>query len=448
MEYAQEQALKILEASYDMYEKTKYETERKMRDDLNEDGSKRYSEAAIQDKLRQIQEAQDDIIQQYEQTGGNVEELKNRKPKKKSATKVLKSMTANTKKNTTANTKKNTENFIKKDSTEKKKDIKKSTESFMKNENIEKKNESKQTVYIPKKREFGTNVSYDVIPLPSKGQAYKHKTDRVQVAYLTANDENMFVSPNLYRDGLLIDFLLNEKILEAGIDPSELLDGDRDAIVLWLRATGYGNEFPITATDNETGTEFEAIIDLSEIEFKEFKLESDENGWFDFELPMTKDVVKFKFLNHRETEELKMLDASENPIAIKKRLTTMANDLRSFLDADTELLKAQKSKLYEACRNIEDWYEDIEDEGDFISRTLTNRLYAQVMSINGNTKRDYIEDYIDNMNVRDSLALRKYISNNEPGLNFELNIEKPESLGGGSQKVFLPFDQFIFLNLT
>lgn len=212
MDYAQEQALKILEASYDMYERTKKEVERKMRDDLNDDGSKKYSENAIKAKLEEIQNAQDDIIQQYEQTGGNVEDLKNRKPKKKSTLKALKEVT-NTKKTTAVNTK----------NTTKEKTVKEiKNKSFMN----EKKKETKiSNVYIPKKRDYSANVSYDVIPLPSKGQAYRHKNDRLQVAYLTANDENMFVSPNLYRDGLLIDFLLNEKILEAGIDP------DRKSVV-------------------------------------------------------------------------------------------------------------------------------------------------------------------------------------------------------------------------
>ena len=425
-DYAQEQALKILEASYEMYEKTKVETERRMKDELNDDGSKRFSEGAINDKLRQIQDAQNDIIEQYIQTGGNPEDLKKKKPKKRGVTALKEfTKTANTKKDTTVKTNKSTK-------TEKMSENKKET----------------KTTYIPKKRDYNANVSYDVIPLPSKGKVYKHKMDRLQVSYLTANDENMFVSPNLYRDGLLIDFLLNEKIMEAGIDPMELLDGDRDAIILWLRATGYGNEFPITATDNETGTEFETVVDLSKINFKEFTLDSDENGWFDFQLPATKDDVKFKFLNHRETEELKKEDIVENVSAVKERLTVITNELRSYLDNDETLLKPQKSKLYDACRNIEDWYENLEDDDLYFNKTLTNRLTAQVMSINGNTNRGFIAEYIENMNVRDSLALRKYIAEHEPGLDFELEITKPESLGGGSQKVFLPFDQFIFLNIA
>ena len=437
MDYAQEQALKILEASYEMYEKTKKETERRMEDDLNPDGSKKFTRAAIDDKLRQIQDAQNDVITQYIQTGGNLDDLKKKKPKKRGVTALKEftktSKTTNTKKNTTINTKKTTMATTKK--------------TFEK-ETVEEINKMDKITYIPKKREYNANTQFDIIPLPSKGQTYKHKTDRLQVAYLTANDENMFVSPNLYRDGLLIDFLLNEKIMEAGIDANELLDGDRDAIILWLRATGYGNEFPITAKDNETGEEFDAVVDLSKIEFKDFNLKSDENGWFDFELPMSKDEVKFKFLNHRETKELKELDEVESVSATKEQLIKISNDLRRHLDNDTTLVKAQKSKLYEACRNIDDWCENLEDDGMFYSQTLTNRLTAQVMSINGNTSRAFIEDYIENMNVRDSLALRKYINANEPGLNFELEIEKPQSLGGGSQKVFLPFNDFIFLNIA
>lgn len=421
MDIRQKKALQIIENTYDMYERTKKDVERRMKDDLNEDGSKKYSDEEITEKLNEIQAAQDDVIQQYVETGGDVNDLYNRQTKKKtSAVKKLKNMGVDTKKDTTTNTKKTTTKVV----------------------------EEPKQVYIPKKRDYKSNVAYDVIPLPSKGQVYRHKTDRLQVAYLTAHDENMFVSPNLYRDGLLIDFLLNDKILEAGIDPSELLDGDRDAIILWLRATGYGNEFPITATDNETKTEFEAIIDLSKIKFKEFNLEGDENGFFSFTLPMSKDEVKFKFLNHRETEELKRMEVSDDRVATKRRLTAISEDLRRFLDVDDSLVKAQKSKLYEACRSIEDWYESMDEDEYYYTNTITNRLTAQVVSINGNTNRGFIEEYVYNMNVKDSLELRKYITENEPGLDFKVEINKPESLGGGSQTVFLPLDQFIFLNLA
>lgn len=402
-------ALDTLKAQYEMNEASLKNTEKMLKDRLKNDGSKLYTPEQLEARLIPLRDMLNDTLQQYINEGGNPDDL----TKKKKTTKK------NTKVKTTTTMEKTT--TVKKEVT---------------------------STYIPKKRDFNTTTAFDIIPLPSKGRPYRHKMEKLQVAYLTANDENMFVSPNLYRDNLLIDCLLNEKILDAGIDPAELLEGDRDAIILWLRATGYGNEFPISATDKGTGTEFSAIIDLSKIEFRDFNLEADENGWFTFVLPMSKDEVKFKFLNHRETEELKNLDASETPASVKKRLGVITQELRGFIDKDEELTKVQKTKLLEACRNIEDWEEGIDEDGLLYTNTLTNRLEMQVMAINGNTNRSYISEYIHGMMVRDSLALRKFINENEPGLDFNVEIEKPESLGGGSQTVFLPIDQFIFLNIA
>lgn len=405
-------ALDTLKAQYEMNEASLKNTEKTLRDKLKNDGSKLYTPEQLEARLAPLRDMLNDTLQQYINEGGNPDDLTKKKKTTKKNTKA-KSATTTTMEKTVTNIKKET-----------------------------------TSTYIPKKRDFNTTTAFDIIPLPSKGRPYRHKMEKLQVAYLTANDENMFVSPNLYRDNLLIDCLLNEKILDAGIDPAELLDGDRDAIILWLRATGYGNEFPISATDRETGTEFSAVVDLSKIEFRDFNLESDENGWFTFVLPMTKDEVKFKFLNHREVEELKNLDASETPASVKNKLGIISKELRAFIDKDEDLTKVQKTKLLEACRNIEDWEEGIDEEGVLYTNTLTNRLEMQVMAINGNTNRSYITEYIRGMAVRDSLALRKYINENEPGLDFNVEIEKPESLGGGSQTVFLPIDQFVFLNIA
>ena len=428
MDFRQQQGLDILKAQYEMNERTLMETERRLQDQLNEDGSKMYTDYQIESRLSTIREGLNDTVQQYVQAGGNPEDLTAPKKGKK---RTVRNYGAEENRTTKAT------------KTVKKEENKK----IEKPKKVEKNNVNKSN-YIPKKREFNNSIAFDVIPLPSKGEVYEGKYDKLQVAYLTANDENMFVSPNLYRDGLLLDYLLDEKILDRDVDCRELLDGDRDAIILWLRATGYGNEFPISARDEKTGEEFEAVVDLADIKFKEFNLVGDENGWFEFELPMSKDVVKFKFLNHRENEELKKLEIVESPSSVKRKLNTIADDLRSFLDADETMSKNEKSRLYESCRDIEDWSENIDEDEVYFANTITNRLEKQIMSVNGNVKRGFVSEYVRNMNTRDSLALRKYILDNEPGLDFNVEIEKPKSLGGGSQTVFLSVDQFVFLNLT
>ena len=82
------------------------------------------------------------------------------------------------------------------------------------------------------------------------------------------------------------------------------------------------------------------------------------------------------------------------------------------------------------------------------NRMITNRLELSIVSVNGETDRKYISKYVKNMNAKDSLMLRRYILENEPGVNFEIEIERPVSLGGGSFKTFLEWDDSVFLNIA
>ena len=156
------------------------------------------------------------------------------------------------------------------------------------------------------------DVQYDVISLPSNGQCYKNKTERVPVAYLTAYDENFITSPNLYKDGLVIDFLLKHKIMNKDINIDELVSGDVDAIVLFLRATSYGPDFPIYVRDPQSGEQIETVVDLTTLKSKEFNLIGDKDGYFDFELPISKDIVKFKFLTRKDEKNLRILSNLES----------------------------------------------------------------------------------------------------------------------------------------
>ena len=58
-----EKNLKQLKVSYDMYEKTKKETERRMKEKLNSDGTKKYTQADIDKEIKTIEVAQNDIVE-------------------------------------------------------------------------------------------------------------------------------------------------------------------------------------------------------------------------------------------------------------------------------------------------------------------------------------------------------------------------------------------------
>lgn len=438
--------IKLHKESYFMYEKTKKECYERMSEAMNEDGSKRFSNDEIQEKIKQIQIMQDDVKEKFLIAGGNLSELEIDIKEKIVDKKVI------TKKNNKSSS------DIK---------IKKRTpivKNNKKDENDEDTNivsEQNKTPFINKSEYNEISVvpqnwnsadfseSFDVIPLPSKGECYENNMSTIAVSYLTANDENMIVSPNLYRDGLILDYLLKAKIKNKNINPDDLLEGDREAIILWLRATGYGTQYPITVTDKKTGVNFDTTVDLTQIKHKPFVLNGDENGHFDFTMPVTKDEIKFRFLTHGDIKQIEEIESEEQNNIKKERLNRIVEELSNFIENDEILTKDEKTKLYEAKRNITKWSEKIDVDNDMgYTHTLTNRLELSIVSINGNEDREYISNYVNNMNVRDALAIRRYISENEPGLDYSVIVERPESLGGGSMPVFLSLDEYIFLNLA
>ena len=103
----------------------------------------------------------------------------------------------------------------------------------------------------------------------------------MKVSYLTAMDENIINNPQMYRDGKLLDTILERKIVDKNIDIHSLCRGDRDAIVLWLRRIEYSNDSPVTVRNlNEENTQFSTTVDLSLIKYHDFDLTGDENGCF------------------------------------------------------------------------------------------------------------------------------------------------------------------------
>lgn len=293
-----------------------------------------------------------------------------------------------------------------------------------------------------------TDKLFDTIPLPSKGECYKNKSPKIPVSYLTAYDENLIVSPNLYDDGTFIDVLLKNKIMYKDFDTESLLPGDRDAIILWLRASGYGNEFPVTATDNETGKQFDTVVDLSKINYKPFNLKGDENGYFDFTLPVSKDKIKFRFLTFALLKKLQKMNEADDKGIRKNSIEKNMEVVEGYITEDNRLAKDTKEKLLEAVNRIQKYGESITENTDFVSKAVTNKLSLCIVSVNGMSNRQYIAGYVDRMPARDSYALRTYITNNEPGIDFNVSVKRPESLGGGSVSLFLTLDQFLFFNIT
>ena len=292
-------------------------------------------------------------------------------------------------------------------------------------------------------------LKYDVIQLPSNGQCYRNKVDRVPVAFLTAYDENIITSPNLYKDGLVIDYLLKSKVVNSEINVEDLVSGDADAIILYLRATSYGPEFPIVVNDPDTGEQIDTIIDLTKLKPRDFKLIGDENGHFEYTTPILKDKIKFRYLTRKQERQLRQVTELEGYGTKAMMLARESESLKAALMNDKYVNDNDKKIIRAAISAMEKWSKKLKDVNNSeFTKIMTNNMQLQIVAVNGNYDREYIRKYINQMPARDSLMLRKYINDNRPGINFDIEVERPESLGGGSFKTFLNWDDSVFLNIS
>ena len=106
----------------------------------------------------------------------------------------------------------------------------------------------------------------EFVELPSRGQFYStdhplYEKDVIEMRYMTAKDEDILTSPALLKKGVAIDRLLQNLVVDKNINPNNLLIGDKNALLLAARISGYGEEYPVVLQCNSCG---EAIKSLQE----------------------------------------------------------------------------------------------------------------------------------------------------------------------------------------
>lgn len=287
---------------------------------------------------------------------------------------------------------------------------------------------------------------YDIIELPSRGECYPSKKSRLPIRELTASDENLIASPNMYANGMLMETILKRCILDKNFDVDSLCTGDRDALILWLRATAYGPEYTLTVTNPDSGKQYSANINLADFKVKDFNLKGDENGYFDYTFE-NGDVAKFKILSHKEVEELQRETAlkyvNQKKFIVYENIVKIERQVKEIFRRDLE-----DEALSDAIDYIKEWankdsvnqYEDT-----LYANFVTNSMIKRTVSINGNDDRQYVEDYINNLRLSESKAYRTYLFENVPGMDFSITIDIPESDGGGSFQTTFQYWDNIFM---
>ena len=297
-------------------------------------------------------------------------------------------------------------------------------------------------------------VQFDMIPLPSKGQCYPIdsplRSGFIPLSYLTASDENLIHSPNMYRDGKIVDVIISRKIVDKRVKATDLCKGDRDAVTVWLRATGYGDRFPIVVRNpQDMNKVYDTNINLSELKYKDFVLEGDENGLFTFKAS-NGDIFKFKQITKLDEDYLRKIITEQFTKDTKMKIFNAISDVKYYFEQLNSQDFAEKEDIKLDIEEILEWSDDIDDideENEIILNTITEGMILKTVEINGNSSEEYIRGKIENMKAQDAFEYRKFMEENIPGVDFKITVNIPESDGGGPFETFLRIDDFIFRNV-
>jgi len=233
------------------------------------------------------------------------------------------------------------------------------------------------------------SVPTEHVELPSGGKYYPdnhplHNAETIEIKYMTAKEEDILTSPSLLKKGLTIQRLLRSIILDKTIDPDRLLSGDRNAILVAARITGYGEEYsarltcPACYTPNDWNVDLGTVMDTPKPGFEAsiYDIVEQEGGMFDISLPKTNLTVTVKLLTGRDEKSISS--------AIEKR---------------------KKHKLDES--------------------PLTEQLKQMIVAVNGRENPAEIDQFINFVPAFDSKYLRNAYASLVPNINMKHEFTCP-----------------------
>lgn len=263
-----------------------------------------------------------------------------------------------------------------------------------------------------KKFDFPT----EVIDIPSKGLLYTEghplRKGYIEIKRMTAREEDILASQSLIKKGIVLDKLFESVVVEPDLDINSIFIGDKNAILLATRVLGYGPAYEVEVTDPFTLEQQKVTIDLSQIKTRDFDetVINSENR-YKYKLPNSGVELEFKLLTHGDEIEInKELQALER---LSKKLP------------------------------VKDENKPIGVKRDTASFDVTTRLKYMILSVDGNTDRGYIGNWVKNQFLAlDTKAFRKYVKGITPDM--DLRFEFTSDLTDEKEVLDIPFGVSFF----
>ena len=250
-------------------------------------------------------------------------------------------------------------------------------------------------------------VPTDFVELPSKGLYYSpthplHKQETLEIRHMTAKDEDTLTSKVLLKKGVAIDKMLNDIIVNKAIKVDELLVGDKNAVILAARISGYGAEYETKVTcpscEKNSSYEFDLndksmITPLEPEELMQVNIATTDSGTFLITIPTSKNIV-----------EVKLLTGRDERLMLQKLEQKKTNNL-------------SESNITDQLKNI-------------------------VVSVNGQQDQKTIHDFVFNLPAKEARYLRSVLKNTTPNIKLEQTFVCSNC--GFETEMEVPFTQDFF----
>ena len=243
----------------------------------------------------------------------------------------------------------------------------------------------------------------EFVELPSKGNYPEGHPlcgeEVLEIRFMTAKEEDILSSQTLLKKGIAIERMLDSLIIDKKVKAQDLLIGDRNALIIAARISGYGANYKTQINCPSCGDRNHMDFDLTKKEIHEsetnatLSLEKLENGNFSCRMPYSKFKVEFKLLDGRDEQTLAKLMSDK-----KKRKMAETN--------------------------------------------LTDQFKMMIVAIEGHKDKQIISKYVDNMPTLDSRHLKACYKLAAPDIKVKDDFEC-RSCGYG-QEMEVPFNTDFF----
>jgi len=243
----------------------------------------------------------------------------------------------------------------------------------------------------------------EFVELPSRG-AYPqghpaHNMEVLEIRFMTAKEEDILSSQTLLKKGMAIERMLDSLIIDPNIKAMDLLIGDRNALIIAARVSGYGRYYQTRVSCPACGAQDELNFDLKDVKIlesssnKKLGLERLSSGNFQTIAPFSKFRIEFKLLDGKDEAYLSKLMSDK-----------------------------KKKKMLET--------------------NMTDQFKLMIVSIEGHNEKTVVNKYVDNMPTLDSRHIKACYKVAAP----DVRVSEPFTCGscGFEQELEVPFNTDFF----